>query len=63
MRSALRTLFARPVDIRVSALGSRAGLVGAVSLAVNRLHNALFGMSGLPKALRVPGVAAGRDAA
>jgi predicted NBD/HSP70 family sugar kinase len=63
VRSALRTLFARPVDIRVSALGSRAGLVGAVSLAVNRLQNALFGMSGVPKELSVPGLAAGRDAA
>jgi len=63
VRSALKTLFARPVDVRVSALGSRAGLVGAVSLAVNRLHNALFGMSGVPKELSVPGFLAGRDAA
>ncbi len=63
VRSALRSLFARPVDVRVSALGARAGLVGAVSLAVNRLHNDLFGMSGVPKELSVPGVVAGRAAA
>ena len=63
VRSALRSLFARPFDIRVSTLGARAGLVGAISLAVNRLHNDLFGMSGLPKELSVPGVGAGRAAA
>ena len=40
-----RPLFARAVDIRVSALGARAGLVGALSLAVHRLHNDQFGMS------------------
>jgi predicted NBD/HSP70 family sugar kinase len=63
VRSALRSLFARPFDIRVSTLGARAGLVGAISLAVNRLHNDLFGMLGLPKELSVPGVGAGRAAA
>jgi predicted NBD/HSP70 family sugar kinase len=54
VRAATRSLYARPIDIRVSALGARAGLVGAVSLAVNRLHNALFGMSGVPKELSLP---------
>jgi predicted NBD/HSP70 family sugar kinase len=57
VRSAMAPLFARAVDIRVSALGSRAGLVGALSLAVTRLHNALFGMSKAPKELSLPNVA------
>jgi len=63
VRLALHFFFARTVDIRVSALGARAGLIGAVSLAVSRLHNDLFGMSGVPKELSVPGVVAGRAAA
>jgi predicted NBD/HSP70 family sugar kinase len=63
VKAAMRPLFARPVDIRISALGARAGLVGAVSLAVNRLHNALFGMSGMPRELSLPSAAAGRAAA
>ena len=63
VRKHLSALFARPVDIRASALGARAGLVGAVSLAVNRLHNALFGMSGVPGELSLPTSLPRRDAA
>jgi predicted NBD/HSP70 family sugar kinase len=63
VRSSLRFLSARSIDIRVSALGARAALVGAISLAVNRLHNDLFGMSGVPKELSVPGAVTGRAAA
>ena len=58
VRALLGSVFARSVDVRVSALGARAGLVGAVSLAVNRLHNELFGMSSVPKDLSLPGRAA-----
>jgi len=63
VREATRSLYARPIDIRVSALGARAGIVGAVSLAVNRLHNALFGMSGVPRELTLPAAIVGRSAA
>jgi len=56
VRAAMSPVFARPVDIRASALGARAGLVGALSLAVNRLHNALFGMTKAPKELSLPNV-------
>lgn len=63
VRAAMRPLYARQVDLRTSALGARAGLVGAVSLAVNRLHNELFGMSGVPKELSLPAYVAGRAAA
>jgi predicted NBD/HSP70 family sugar kinase len=63
VRLALRSLSARSIDIRASALGARAGLVGAISQAVNRLHNDLFGMSGVPKELSVPGAVTGRAAA
>jgi predicted NBD/HSP70 family sugar kinase len=62
VRAAMAPFFARPIDIRTSALGSRAGLIGAVSLAVNRLHNELFGMSKAPKALTLPAIE-GRAAA
>jgi predicted NBD/HSP70 family sugar kinase len=62
VRAAMSPVFARPVDIRTSALGARAALVGALSLAVNRLHNSLFGMTKAPKALSLPDVE-GRAAA
>ena len=41
----MRAVFAREVTIRASALGARATLVGAVSLAVRRLHSDQFGIS------------------
>jgi predicted NBD/HSP70 family sugar kinase len=47
-------VFARKATIRASALGARAALVGAVSLAVHRLHNELFRISGLPLELTLP---------
>ncbi len=56
VRAAMGSLYARPIDIRVSALGARAGLVGALSLAANRLHNDLFGMTKAPKELSLPTV-------
>ena len=62
VQAATGALYARPIDIRVSALGARAGLIGAVSLAVNRLHNQLFGMSGVPGELNLPTAVAGRPA-
>ena len=34
----------RPVEIRTSTLGKRAGVVGALSVALNRLHDELFGL-------------------
>ncbi|SEB93063.1 Sugar kinase of the NBD/HSP70 family, may contain an N-terminal HTH domain [Rhizobiales bacterium GAS188] len=54
VQRAMPTIFARPVKVVASDLGSRAGLVGAVSLAVNRLHNDLFGVRDLPGDLALP---------
>jgi predicted NBD/HSP70 family sugar kinase len=54
VRAALPALYSRPIDVRASALGARAGLVGAISLAANRLHNTLFGLSGVPGDLSLP---------
>ncbi len=48
------TVFGREVNIEPSALGARAGLVGALSLAIHRLHNDQFGISGLPSELTLP---------
>lgn len=39
-----------------SALGSRATLVGALGVALNHLHNPLFGLMALPGDLTLPGV-------
>lgn len=39
-----------PLAIELSALGSRGTLVGAIGTAVARLHEDLFGVSGLPTA-------------
>ncbi|MBV8473793.1 MAG: ROK family protein, partial [Hyphomicrobiales bacterium] len=47
-------VFARKTMIRASALGAKAGLVGAISLAIHKLHNELFGISGLPRELTLP---------
>ena len=37
----------RPVEIRSSALGNRASMIGAVSMAVTHLHEELFGVTDL----------------
>jgi len=44
----------RPVEIRCSALGNRAGVVGALAVAVSRLHEDLFGIDERPAALVLP---------
>lgn len=54
VQRAMPVVFGRPVRIAASALGSRAGLVGAVSAAVHRLHNDLFGIPGMPGELALP---------
>ena len=62
VRAHLPAVVARPVTVMPSELGSRAGLVGALSSAVNRLHNGLFGVSDLPGELTLPGLALSRAA-
>ncbi len=57
VQAALPGAFARPVAVVPSLLGSRAGLVGALSSAVNSLHNELFGIAGLPGDFSLPAVA------
>lgn len=46
-----------PSDLRIesSNLGSRAGVVGALAVALNRLHNQLFGVQDITGALTLPG--------
>lgn len=62
VRAAMPRFYARPVEVRASALGARAGLVGAVSLAVRRVQNSLFGVSSLASAAN-PRDPLARDAA
>ena len=54
----VRALFAgcmtTPVPVEASALGNRAGIVGALAIAISNVHNRLFGPAGLPKALALP---------
>jgi predicted NBD/HSP70 family sugar kinase len=50
----LSLLGPRPVEIRPSALGNRASVVGAVAVALNRLHEDLFGIAEFPGALALP---------
>jgi predicted NBD/HSP70 family sugar kinase len=50
----LLRLAPRPVEIRTSTLGKRAGVVGALSVALNRLHDELFGVADLAAALPLP---------
>lgn len=47
-------LIPRPVDIRASALGNRASMIGAVSVAVTYLHEELFGVTDLSGPLPLP---------
>jgi len=50
----LLRIAARPVEIRASTLGKRAGVVGALSVALNKLHDELFGVADLAAALPLP---------
>ena len=51
---AVAQLSLRPIEIRPSALGNRAGVVGALSVALNKLHDDLFGIDNLPGTLPLP---------
>jgi predicted NBD/HSP70 family sugar kinase len=44
----------RPVDLQESALGNRAGVIGALAVALNTLHESLFGLEDLPGELPLP---------
>jgi predicted NBD/HSP70 family sugar kinase len=50
----LLQLAPRPVEIRSSTLGPRAGVVGALSVALRRLHEEYFGVAELAAALPLP---------
>lgn len=50
----LLRLAPRPVEIRTSMLGKRAGVVGALSVALRRLHDELFGVAELAATLPLP---------
>jgi predicted NBD/HSP70 family sugar kinase len=56
IRRLLPRCTASPVPVEISALGSRATLVGALGVALNHLHNSLFGLMALPGDLPLPGV-------
>jgi predicted NBD/HSP70 family sugar kinase len=50
----LLRLAPRPVEIRTSTLGKRAGVVGALSVALNQLHDELFGVAELTAGVPLP---------
>src|SRR5581483_5437016 len=50
----LLQLAPRQVEIRTSTLGRRAGVVGALSVALRRLHDEFFGVAELAAALPLP---------
>jgi predicted NBD/HSP70 family sugar kinase len=50
----LLQLSPRPVEIRTSTLGRRAGVVGALSVALRRLHDAFFGVAEFAADLSLP---------
>jgi hypothetical protein len=47
-------LVPRSIEIRASDLGNRASMIGAVSVAVRRLHEGLFGVTDLSGPLPLP---------
>lgn len=52
--SELSQILARSIEIRPSSLGNRAGVVGALAVALGRLHHDLFGIAELSGALPLP---------
>jgi predicted NBD/HSP70 family sugar kinase len=50
----LSRISSRPIEIRPSALGNGAGVVGALAVALHRLHEDLFGIAELTGALPLP---------
>jgi hypothetical protein len=54
VRDILPSCMAEPIRVEASILGSRAGIVGALAVAINNIHNSLFGPAILPKALALP---------
>ena len=54
----LSQLAPRPVEIRTSTLGRRAGVVGALSVALRRLHDEFFGVAEFASTLPLPPPAA-----
>jgi predicted NBD/HSP70 family sugar kinase len=47
---------AEPLAIEPSALGNRATLIGAIGMALTRLHDDLFGLPGRPGEFMLPGL-------
>jgi predicted NBD/HSP70 family sugar kinase len=54
IQEALPACTKRMISVEASALGSRATLMGAVAIALNQLHNALFSPQDLPSEMRLP---------
>ena len=50
----LSQLAPRPVEVRTSTLGKRAGVVGALSVALRRLHDDVFGVADLAAEMPLP---------
>jgi predicted NBD/HSP70 family sugar kinase len=51
---ALSRISLRPIEIRPSALGNRAGVMGALAVALSGLHEELFGITKLSGVLPLP---------
>ncbi|MCE6075821.1 ROK family transcriptional regulator [Agrobacterium vitis] len=54
VKEALATSTRSNISLEASTLASRATLVGAVAIALNQLHNALFSPQDLPSEMRLP---------
>ncbi|MGV1800642.1 ROK family transcriptional regulator [Agrobacterium vitis] len=54
VKEALATSTRSSISLEASTLASRATLVGAVAIALNQLHNALFSPQDLPSEMRLP---------
>jgi len=58
VRALIQRYMADPVPVVASALGNRATILGAIGMALTRLHDELFGLPGLPSDFALPAVAA-----
>lgn len=56
VRRRLASCMTSPVPVEAGALGNRAGIVGALAIGINNIHNALFAPSFSPGVLSLPAI-------
>ncbi len=61
VRDLLPSLMTNPPQIKASGLGNRAGIAGAIAIAITNIHNTLFAPSFAKRTLTLPAIDSLRD--